>query len=174
MTEFSIDGKILQFVHHLEDLEPGERARFKRNAGSGLSQAREVTTLFYRLLPAGVPAAQEEAFFLVATLFPLAAQASAGNLGDALRRARKEKQNDKGLDRRLEVLLDANEEQLPFRLRQAVHFLQSNRVAVNWAGLLADLLQWDHPLRLVQRRWARAYFKTSLDDGAVLAVKPTR
>lgn len=158
MSEITIDPRILQFVERLARLEPGERARFKRNSGCRLAEARGVTTLFYRLLPGGVPVYQEEKYFLVATLFPMVEAGGNGSLGDSLRRARKGKTNDKGLDRRIEVLLDANPEQLAFRLRQAVHFLQSNRIPVAWEQLLNDLLLWEHPNRIVQRRWARAYF----------------
>ncbi len=69
--------------------------------------------------------------------------------------------NAKGLDRRVEILLDADEMQLPYRLRQAIHFLQANRTRgtlVNWPQLLEDLLNWAHPTRFVQRKWAKSYF----------------
>jgi CRISPR system Cascade subunit CasB len=55
-------------------------------------------------------------------------------------------------------LLDADEGQLAYRLRQAVHLLQANRIRVNWLQLLEDLLYWTHPNRFVQRRWAQSYF----------------
>jgi CRISPR system Cascade subunit CasB len=66
--------------------------------------------------------------------------------------------NPKGLDRRVEILLDSDLTQLPFRLRQAVHYLSSKRVAVNWQQLLQDLLRWSHASRIVQKSWARSYF----------------
>jgi CRISPR system Cascade subunit CasB len=55
-------------------------------------------------------------------------------------------------------LLDADLVQLHFRLRQAAKFLQSCRVRVNWLQLLEDVLQWEHPDRFIQQRWARSYF----------------
>jgi len=158
MSEFTYDPRILQFIDRLSRLDAGEKARLKRNAGDQLSQARNATTLFYRLLPAGVSQYQEEIYFLVATIYPITSAGGAGNLGDSLRHARDEKTNAKGLDRRIEILLDANLEQLPFRLRQAIQYLQSNRIPVNWQQLLTDLLLWSHPDRPVQRRWARSYF----------------
>lgn len=157
MAEIQEKSKTAEFIRRLEQLDTGERARLKRNAGHTLNEARDVTGLFYRLLPYGIHTAQEETYFLVATLFPLAEGGTKGDLGDALRQARTDK-NAKGLDRRVESLLDADPTQLAFRLRQAVHFVQSCRKKVNWAQLLEDLLAWDHPDRYVQQRWARSYY----------------
>ena len=146
-----------RFVARLAALDPGDRARLKRNAGKTLAEARDVLALFYRLLPPGVAAGQEEAYFLVATLYPLASSGTRGDLGASLHRARTTF-NGKGLDRRVEYLLDADASQLAFRLRRSIHFLASSRVGVNWTLLLSDLLAWNHPERFVQHKWARSYF----------------
>ncbi|MBI5962720.1 MAG: type I-E CRISPR-associated protein Cse2/CasB [Chloroflexi bacterium] len=156
MNDRQPDPRIVSFIARLENLDPGGRARLKRSAGESLREARELG-LFYSLLPPGVSEYHEEMYFLLATMFPLADSGSGGDLGASLLRA-KQKKNTKGLDRRVQFLLDADEAQLPFRLRQAVRFIQSNRVKVNWHRLLEDLLNWKHPERFVQRRWARSYF----------------
>jgi CRISPR system Cascade subunit CasB len=145
------------FISRLKNLDAGDKAKFKRSAGKTLAEGRDVMGLFYSLLPHGVAQYQEEIYFLVATLFPLAAEGGKGDLGTSLNQAQSTK-NSKGLDRRVEVLLDADLNQLHFRLRQAIHFLQSCRVNVNWLQLLNDLLHWDHPDRYIQQRWARSYF----------------
>jgi CRISPR system Cascade subunit CasB len=147
----------LAFVRQLEALERGDRARLKRHAGQTLSQATDVLRLFYGILPAGVPVAAEEAYFLVATLHPLAAGEWRGDLGSSLRRATG-RYSDRGRRRRLESLLQADDTQLPFRLRKAVRLLHASRARVDWACLLDDLLSWNLPDRSVQRRWARSYF----------------
>ena len=121
-----------------------------------LSEAQSLG-LFYRLLPFGIGIAQEEIYFLLATLYPLADGGGSGNFGSSLRHARDPK-NHKGLDRRVEILLDSDNTQLPFRLRQAVRFVKSNNAAVNWQILLKDLLRWHYVNRIVQKQWARAYF----------------
>ena len=150
------EEKIAKFIESLERLGPGERARLKRNAGKRMDEARNMG-LFYRILPHGVPYYQEEMYFLVATLYPLAESGGEKNFGASMQRARDSK-NEKGLNRRMEVLLDADERQLPFRLRQAVRYLYSKRVPVNWPRLLNDLLQWNAPKRYIQQAWARDYF----------------
>jgi CRISPR system Cascade subunit CasB len=156
MPEREPDPKVRDFLAKLARLDAGDRARLKRDAGAPLAEAQTIG-LFYRLLPYGLSAAQEDTYFLVATLYPLAEGNGGGNLGAALRRARDPK-NHKGLDRRVQILLDADVTQLPFRLRQTIKFLKSNRVRVSWQRLLEDLLVWNRPGRSVQRQWARAYF----------------
>jgi CRISPR type I-E-associated protein CasB/Cse2 len=159
MSDRAYRPQTIAFCDRLGNLDAGDRARLKRSAGKPLAEARDnALGLFYRLLPRGVPERHEETYFLVATLYPLVEGGGQGNLGHALWRARQAQRSNPGLDRRVEVLLDADETQLPFRLRQALHYLQSNRVRVNWPELLEDLLDWNRPGRYVQIRWARAYF----------------
>lgn len=157
MNDRPSDPRHVEYITRLRSLDPGDRARLKRNAGNRLAEARGATGLFYRLMPAGIPNQQEEIYFLVACLFPLAEEGSSSNLGASFREVSNDR-NRKGIERRLEVLMDADLEQLPFRLRQAIHFLQSNRAKVNWIALLSDLLNWTHPDRFVQRNWARTYY----------------
>jgi len=162
MTEHTLDPRIIQFCERLEELTTGERAQLRRASGRTMAEARDTLALFYRLLSPGVPKRHESLYFVVATLFPLTPQADSGNLGQALRSARTD-HNERGLDRRMQVLLDADESQLPFRLRQAVRMLASNRVGLDWALLLHDLLFWGHGERFVQRQWARSYFTQTED-----------
>lgn len=148
-----------QFVERLSRLEAGDRAKLKRNAGNSLGQSRGIHALFFRLLPYGIPRSQEAWYFLVATLYPLAEPSSKGTLGDALRHARNNHpEREKGFDRRLEVLLDADPDQVPFRMRQIVRLLSAAEIPVNWNQLLQDLIRWNHPNRYIQEKWARAYY----------------
>lgn len=156
MSDEKSDPRRIIFIDRLKNLDVGGRARLRRCAGQRIAEAREIG-YFYSLLPNGVPVYQEESYFLVATLYPLAEEGNSGDLGDSLRLSRNSR-NQKGLDSRVRFLLDTDEIQLPFRLRQAIRFLKSNRVKINWQQLLDDLLDWNLPNRPVQRRWARSYF----------------
>jgi CRISPR system Cascade subunit CasB len=165
MNQSESDPRVMQFIHRLGKLDAGERAHLKRNAGHSLEEARQDgLALFYSLLPPSVSEYQHATYFLVATLYPSVEDGGTGDLGAALRRARNDT-NGKGLDRRVIALLDADESQLPHRLRQTLHFLQSNRVRVNWISLLDDLLAWNSPWRSVQRRWAHSYFAEAIPAG---------
>lgn len=158
MNEHEFDPRITTFFSRLEKLDAGERARLKRCAGQTLAEARhEALGLFYSVLPPNVSAFQHDIYFLAASLYPMTEGGSSGDLGSSLRQTRTPK-NSKGLDRRMEILLDADGVQLPYRLRQTIHLLQANRVRVNWPQLLKDLLNWTHPNRFVQRHWAQSYF----------------
>jgi CRISPR system Cascade subunit CasB len=147
-----------EFINALVKLEPGDRARLRRHAGKTLNESVDVLGVFFRVLPYGVSERQHQAYFLVATLFPLADRSDLpGNFGVTLSRMRNSN-NEAGLNRRVAALLDADEQQLPFRLRQLVRLAYANRVGVNWARLLRDVLGWSHPDRWVQKEWAMAYF----------------
>jgi len=157
MSEPKLDPRVFDFCTRLEQLDSGDRARLKRNAGRTLAEAHKALGLFFRLLPPNVPRFHTETYFMLATLYPIAEGGSAGNLGHSLLQARDDK-HPQGLDRRFEILLDSDRDQLRFRLRQAIRLLYSKRVPVNWPQLSDDLLHWDHPKRYVQENWARAYF----------------
>jgi CRISPR system Cascade subunit CasB len=173
-------GHETAFVEALEKLSTGERARLKRHAGMSLSESSDVFGPFFRILPHEIrDPARQEAYFLVATLFPLADASNARNFGMTMRQMRTDG-NKAGLDRRMEALLDADREQLPFRLRQLVRLAHANRVGVNWAQLLRDVIAWEQQGRRVQKHWAMSYFAShgrdseapetaSSDDAQVLA-----
>lgn len=155
MTEPKLDPRILEFCEKLSKLDAGEKARLKRNAGRTLAESRRVVDIFFsKLLPYGLSREQEERYFLVATLYPLADGGGSGSLGASLRRARE----SDSLDRRITTLLDADDAHLPFRLRQTVRFLYSKQQAVGWPLLLRHLLAWNSEKRWVQEKWARDYF----------------
>ncbi len=150
-----------KFIAALEALSAGDRAKLKRNAGKTLAQSRGVHAVFYKALPfdAGKFQRERDAFFLVATLHPLAEAANTKSLANAMRIARSKKQvNEDGFDRRFESLLNANLEQLPFRLRQIVRLLKSADVGIDWPQLLVDIQDWTQTSRFVQENWARDYY----------------
>lgn len=160
---------VARFIKRLDELDVGARAQLRRNAGMSLAEGSSALGLFYRLLPHGVGEYQQEKYFLVATLFPLCESADwdgggPRDLGATLKRARSDN-NGNGLDRRMEALLEADSDQLRFRLRQAIRFARSTRVSVDWYQLLRDVLRWDHPNKYVQRRWAESYFGEDAQPG---------
>lgn len=162
MSKFEIDSRIIEFCDNLDQLDAGEKARLKRNTGRSLDQARNnVFGLFLnQLLPrSGVPHSHEETYFLVATLYPWADGGGTGSLGSALRSIRHaDEHRAASLDRRFEILLDANDKQRPFRLRQTLHYLYSQRTPVYWPRLLHDLIFWNDERWHVRETWARDYF----------------
>ena len=62
------------------------------------------------------------------------------------------------LDRRFAALIEADPEQLPFRLRQLVRLLYSQQLTLDWNRLLRDLFAWNASNQRIQRRWMREYY----------------
>lgn len=166
-------SQIHRFVLELERLADRKNedraalARLKRCAGRSLAESLEALPLLYQLGRAGIPDHSEELFFLVATLFPFApsharsTEPSEGrqDFGRTLRwLAERPKVNAEGVDRRVTVLLDADRDELPFRLRQAVRMLAQHEPSIDWRLLLRHLHAWESPNRWVQKQWARSYF----------------
>jgi CRISPR system Cascade subunit CasB len=102
---------------------------------------------------------QEPFYYLIAALFAYHPKPEGrGNMGDHFARARDPHSDSTAVERRFVALLAAHPEDLHFYLRQAVSFLRSKEIAVNWLQLLADLRGWGHPERYVQHAWARAFW----------------
>lgn len=157
--------RIDTFVGRLENLTAGERAQLKRHVGKKINESPRVMALFFRMMPHGVNKFDEPWYFLVATLYPLVeaqrneAEGRRKSFGLSLRKAQAQaKQNADGFDRRFAALLDADENQLPFRLRQLISLHKSTNTPVAWRALLKDLTNWTHPDRFVQEQWARHYY----------------
>ncbi|HEY0739685.1 MAG TPA: type I-E CRISPR-associated protein Cse2/CasB [Herpetosiphonaceae bacterium] len=159
------------FIRRLETLDSGGRARLKRNAGRTLNEARDVYQVFFSILPFGVHERDHNDYFLIATLYAAGTRRDnprpanpPRSFGASLRRVRQQIQADSddrqiSLDKRIETLLDADREQLDFRLRQLVSLLVAHEVAVDWRRLLRDVLDWDREDRQsVKITWARHYY----------------
>ncbi len=168
------DGDVNAFIHRLETLDAGGRARLRRNAARTLNEARNVYPVFYAILPPHITRQEDqEDFFLVATLFPVGTRrdqpapphppanlgASLGLLRQRLVREGRDPERANSLDRRFGALLDADREQMPFRLRQIVSLLAAREIAINWYQLLRDIRRWTKAGRPVQRSWANFYFE---------------
>lgn len=59
------------------------------------------------------------------------------------------------------TLIDADSEQLPYRLRQMVALFKE--YAIDFNSLSKDLLSWDHPDKFIQVRWAREFYNQTAE-----------
>lgn len=158
------------FIDYLESLAQRENRGALAALRRGLGQPPGTVAAMYPYvvpwLPADARPWQEDVYYLVASLFSLhPAPGGSGNLGDSYRRAAaKEPATPAGeerispTERRFTVLLAAHPDDLPDRLRQAIGFLASKDVPVDWRQLFQDLPYWGDPSRRVQRDWARAFW----------------
>src|SRR3989304_40965 len=88
------DPKVEKFLQNLSALDAGGKARLKRDAGKPLAEAQSLG-LFYRLLPYGLSAAQEEIFFFLATLYALADGGGEGRFWAAVTRFPRSRSQEK-------------------------------------------------------------------------------
>jgi CRISPR system Cascade subunit CasB len=77
---------------------------------------------------------------------------------DAVQKVARQR-DSKSVEQRFVALLDADADELVWRLRHLVQLVASEGVSIDWPALLADLLAWQHPERRVQQRWARQYWR---------------
>lgn len=164
------EQKTHEFIDYLQGLaEANDRAALaalRRGLGLPPGAAPQMFPFIEPLLPVQRSEKMERACYLIASLFALhPAPGGKGNLGDHFRRADPEGKSKDALERRFTVLLAAHLEDLPDYLRQAVSFLKSKEVPVDWNQLFWDILAWDEDDRRVQKRWARAFWgKTSANE----------
>lgn len=70
----------------------------------------------------------------------------------------KERSKPTSTEKRFITLLDADEDQLPHRLRQMVALL--NEQPIDFERLLSDLLGWHRDDKRTQNTWARDFYRT--------------
>ena len=149
------------FISYLESLSDnrGALAALRRGLGQPPGTVPAMYPYVVPWLPKEPSHQYEFTLYLVASLFAYHADAGGyGNMGDHFARARVGQADNTAIERRFSHLLEAHPEDLPFYLRQAVSFLKSNNIPINWEQLFLDLQWLNHSAHNVQKQWARAYW----------------
>jgi CRISPR system Cascade subunit CasB len=75
------------------------------------------------------------------------------------------------VERRFIALLDADQDQLPYRLRQMVALLKD--YPLDFSALLKEMLSWIHEKKWVQNRWAQDFYRywQSDEDNETISTK---
>ena len=158
------------FADYLHGLAAAENraalAALRRGLGKAPGEAAEAFPYVVPWIPSNATAREEEAYFLVASLFalhPLTWPADDGpaasrNLGASLARLAAQRESSEAVEGRFVALLNAHREDLPEHLRRIIALLKAAEIPVDWAGLLTDLRRWDLPQRPVQRSWAKSFW----------------
>jgi CRISPR system Cascade subunit CasB len=156
-----MDEKAHSFVKYLESLRDNRAALAALRRGLG--QPPGTVAAMYRYvvpwLPDTASPRQEAVYYLIAALFAYHPDAGGtGNMGAHFARARDPQGDNTAIERRFTTLLAAHPDDLDSYLRQAISFLKSKEVPVNWHQLLSDVLGWGSPSRYVQRQWASDFW----------------
>ena len=107
---------------------------------------------------------QRKATYLVAACWAQAARQDHSQrltLPTAARTLRQhEALGSKNVEQRFTALLDADSDELQWRLRHLTSQLTAAAIPVDWPALLEDLWSWNSQARNVQIRWAREFWST--------------
>jgi CRISPR system Cascade subunit CasB len=149
------------FIRYLQNLAKGQNRGALASLRRGLGQPPGTVADMCRYVEpflGGDARYKESAFYLVAALFALHPSSTEfGDMGKHMAATRTESGSD-ALERRFTALLATHSDDLPDYLRQAVSFLKSKDIPVNWNQLLRDLQGWSHADRFVQKQWARSFW----------------
>jgi CRISPR system Cascade subunit CasB len=152
------------FINYLQSLAEGQNRGALASLRRGLGQPPGTVADMYRYVEPHLgkessAGFKESAFYLVAALFALHPSSTGnGNMGTHMRASDPENRSGDALDRRFTALLAAHSDDLPDYLRQAISFLKSKDVAINWSQLLWDLQNWNDENRRIQKQWARDFW----------------
>jgi len=103
--------------------------------------------------------------YLAASCWAIAARRTSGtakSLPQVLRHIRAAGSNS--IEARFTTLLDADPDELRWRLRQTISLVSSTGAAIDWPQLLDDLLRWNLPSRSVQSKWARQFWAPASNE----------
>jgi CRISPR system Cascade subunit CasB len=159
--------KTYPFITYLEGRRDDRAAlaALRRGLGQPPGTVADMYRYVIPWLPADARPWLEDAYYLVAALFAYHPHPGGkGNVGDHFARARAPQGDNTAIERRFTALLAAHPDDLDFYLRQAISFLKSKDVPINWHQLLPDLLAWGRPECYVQKAWARAFWGRSAQE----------
>ena len=169
-----------RFIGYLESLVPLDShkdaresehraalATLRRGLGRPAGTVMEMYRYIGAYLPLDAKPWEEDAYFLVASLFalhplhwPQQVGAPPNNLGASFRMLRQTEGSTDSLEKRFVALLDASSETLEHHLRHAISLLRAGEKPVNYLRLLRDVQNWSRDDRSVQRQWAGAYWNS--------------
>lgn len=154
-------------------------AKLRRGMGKPPGAVPEMDRYVLTHLPESANFRQEEPYYLVAALFAYwyqsknkAETVKEGNLGKSLRNLVKKQisegadreNSEKGIEKRLNALLNSHRDDLPEHLRRIIGLLRAKDVPIYWAQLLYDIQHWDAENRFVQHAWAKGFWTTNRES----------
>jgi len=169
-----------RFIGYLESLVPRDTekdaresehraalATLRRGLGRPAGTVIEMYRYIGTYLPLEAKPWEEDAYFLVASLYalhprhwPRQVGSPSNNLGASFRRLRQAEESMDSLEKRFTALLNASSETLEHHLRHAISLLRAGEEPVNYRQLLRDIQNWSRDDRSVQRQWAAAYWNS--------------
>ncbi len=110
---------------------------------------------------------ESDMYYLVAGLFALVERPNPDkpvpyleprNLGLSVAELFVARQKSKSIEDRFIALLDADIDQVQYRLRQMIALLKDTAL-IDWVELLKDLKYWNAESKTTQRKWAKSFYR---------------
>lgn len=156
------------FINRLWGLERAELAELRRSLAFDPGTHAPTFRVVENFAMHAKNRLESDMYYLVAGLFalverpnperPAPAFEHPRSLGSSIAELYVARQSTKSIEDRFIALLDADSEQLPYRLRQMIALLRET-ASVDWQTLLRDLRFWNLEDKSVQRRWAQAFYR---------------
>lgn len=166
--QMRLDDRQKTFIGYLRSLakedkeDPGALADLRSGLGKEPGEMARVHKHVVPYLPE--KSYDDRWYYVIAMLFGLFPEQRGGySLGAAFRLLRS---NSDSMEARFVALLNAHPDDLDDHLRHALSLLKANEQPLDWFRLLDDLLQWDHPERHVQLKWARDFYRKTGEAGS--------
>lgn len=167
-----------RFLERVDTLSTGARVALKRSAGIMLPEADgKAIAAFYRCAAPTIPQWQEDRWFAAACLKCLwepgehAGEPVEKRMAQMIQseermaqvtQSEEQRRRLNSMERRVEGLLDTQWDSDGFMLTKLCRMIkmlrQKSPEAIDFAGLLEDLIYWNNENQSVQRKWARAIF----------------
>lgn len=172
------------FIDRLSRLDRGQLAELRRSLGDD-RPGDSAQFLEGVILRSGMSKGNRQAQYLVASLYALierphndesedetAARVTreGKSLGELVgmqhvdqnRRSGRKADDSSSTEKRFMALLDADNDALPYQLRQVVALLKGSDVKPDWARLLKDVSGWNSNWGdTVRRRWAEDFYRAA-------------
>lgn len=152
--------EVLDKLYKRYSSDSGAKADFKRALTGEIKHLQAVYPHVLYLLQSIHPLEQQRIWLPVVCLrmtFDNDDQDDHCNFGLSCLRL-KNKLMSEGTERRFRALLDTTLVDFQFPLTALIRQMKSKNVNVNYALLIADLRQWEHPDLFIQDRWARTFW----------------
>lgn len=154
-------------IDRLWKLERAELAELRRSLAFDAGTHAPAFRIVENFAMHTVSRFESDMCYLVAGLFALVERPSPDkpkpqletrNLGLSVAELFVARQKSKSIEDRFIALLDADTDQVQYRLRQMVALLKDT-APIDWSELLKDLKYWTTESKTTQRKWAKSFYR---------------
>lgn len=157
MTESSFSDRFAQHLRNVLEQPGRARAVLRRSLSSPPGESVAAIPYVEPFVATADKWTRKCAYLVAGVNAASGIAVGAGSMGAAAARLL-QRTDSKSVETRFLALLDADEEQLAYRLRQMIVLMAGNEIAPDWARLFRDLRRWMAPDRHSQISWARDFY----------------